>query len=37
MKFPKHVELSEEGKDFIKKLTIKNKKHRLGKNGLKEI
>lgn len=37
MKFPKNVTLSEEGKDFIRRLTVKNKKKRMGRNGVKEI
>ena len=37
MKFPSVVPLSKEGKDFIKKLTVKDKRHRLGVNGVKEI
>jgi len=37
MKFVKRIKLSDEGKDFIRKLTIKNKKNRLGANGVEEI
>lgn len=33
IKFPSIVKLSKECKDFIKKLTIKNKKKRLGSKG----